>query len=287
MKSIALNNSQITELTQILNELKYALNRAYDDDKLNEILIGILKNEGIEVLKDKKKLGKAIGDSAVKLKDKSIRFAKNKVSKFRSNGVRNELDDDYDRLVEALKKLPSFVSKKSADIKTNLKSFKNDFLMKSKDEKVELIASVLLGVIIFYGSSGGADLEGGIPDQDLLLGIGWHRHILSHSLFIGFIVEYIMRVGVSVIEKLYLYLPENHHVFWDHSRKFIVGNKNVAIGAMWLGIGAHLIQDSGITGVGMKPYVGVPFEMTMGQHQSLFIANGVASGLIGASQLKK
>jgi hypothetical protein len=137
----------------------------------------------------------------------------------------------------------------------------------------------IMGILIFFASAGGEDLEGGIPDSDLKLGVGLHRHFLSHSIIMGFFVEMSMRSGIEILNKSYINLPKEHHKFWDITNGYINKHKGVAIGAMWAGIGAHLLKDSGIFGYGVKPYVGIPIELPIEAHQSLFAANGAASAV--------
>lgn len=155
----------------------------------------------------------------------------------------------------------------------------NNFIKKTEEERIELISVGIMSILIFFATAGGEDFEGGIPDTDLTLGIGFHRHFLSHSIIMGFIVEFMMRSGIEVINKSYQNLPENHHSFWDTTNRYINKNKGIAIGAMWAGISAHLLKDSGFLGHGVKPYVGIPVELSMNTHQNLFAANATASAI--------
>ena len=56
---------------------------------------------------------------------------------------------------------------------------------------------------------------------------------------------------------------------------------------MWAGISAHLIKDSGILGHGFKPYNGLPIELSVTTHQSLFAANGAASAVFAYNDIKE
>ena len=163
-------------------------------------------------------------------------------------------------------------------------AFKNNFLDKTKDEKIEILSVGLMGLLIFFASAGGEDFEGGIPDLDLNVGIGCHRHIVSHSIITGFMIEFLMRSGIEILDKSYENLPNGHHKFWDSASDYIHKHKGFAIGAMWAGISVHLLKDSGIFGHGMKPYNGIPFELSTDTHQGLFAANGTASAIFSASK---
>ncbi|MBL7471365.1 hypothetical protein [Robertkochia sediminum] len=100
------------------------------------------------------------------------------------------------------------------------------------------------------------------------------------------IVEFVMRSGIGLIQQTYDHLPEEHHPFWDKAYYYINKHKGIAIGAMWAGLSAHLLKDSGIFGHGVKPYTGIPFEMSMETHQGVFAANGIASSLFTLSKNK-
>ena len=78
-----------------------------------------------------------------------------------------------------------------------------------------------------------------------------------------------------------------HHKFWDFSNNYINKNKGIAIGAMWAGISAHLLKDSGLFGHGVKPYNGLPVELSMDAHENLFAANGTASAMFSFDSTEK
>ena len=103
----------------------------------------------------------------------------------------------------------------------------------------------------------------------------------------GFIVEFLMRTGIEIMNKSYKNLPNKHHSFWDKANDYINKHKGVAIGAMWAGIGAHLLKDSGVFGYGVKPYTGFPIELSKATHQSLFAANGTASAIFAYNDMKE
>ena len=142
-----------------------------------------------------------------------------------------------------------------------------------------------IGLMIFFASAGGFDLEGGLPDQDLKFGIGKHRHIFSHSVILGFGAEFVMRYVMLFLSIIYTKLPSSHHEIWDKMHEFIQKNKNLAIGAMWMGIGAHLLKDAGLFADKIKPYAGLPGSHSMSFHKGLFATNAAVAETIGVKSI--
>ena len=163
------------------------------------------------------KLFKSIG----KYSGKAYSFTKNKIKNYKNNGLENELKKDIDYSKNLFYNSPDKIKTFGIGIKDKAISLNDNFIKKTRDEKIELISVGLMGLLIFYASAGGEDFEGGIPDSDLNLGIGFHRHFISHSIIMGFIVEFLMRSGIEIINKSYKNLPETHHTFWDKSNDYI------------------------------------------------------------------
>lgn len=285
--TIILDKSLENELNQILNELIYSLKKTYSDDDLIQMSLTIFKESTIETLNSKKD----IATSTLKTIDKYfgivLKSTKNKFQKYKDNGFQNELCKDYCTVKSQVFVAPDKIISLSKSIKDKISEANTNFFRKSKEEKIEIIAVTLMGVLIFYASAGGEDFEGGIPDSDLKFGIGTHRNIFSHSILIGFMVEFLMRSGTKIMDKSYKNLPDEHHVFWDKTNHYINKHKGVAIGAMWAGIGAHLLKDASIFSTSTKPYTGVPFEMSMGGHQSLFMANATAAEIFAFNEINR
>ena len=161
------------------------------------------------------------------------------------------------------------------------------FLRLSRLSPAELrdeVVPFVVGLIVCYAASGGIDLEGGLPDTDLELGIGMHRNIFSHSVLIGFTTEGALRFGVEVLSGLHEKLPAERHHAWDNVQRLIKSCEHTAITGLWAGICFHFIKDAGLLSHATKPYTGLPGEHCMAFHQGLFGANGAASGVLGASQ---
>ncbi|MBA4316769.1 MAG: hypothetical protein C0412_00055 [Flavobacterium sp.] len=154
------------------------------------------------------------------------------------------------------------------------------FLKLNREEQIEVVVVTILTVAIFFAVSGGTDLEGGVIDLDLAIGgLGHHRSIFTHSIFIGLSMEFVGRFTINTLEKVKNRMPIDRHQIWDKVFGYIDKHKEKAVAAMWLGISAHLLKDSGIFGDGVTSYKNLPFSMPMEGHQGMFAANGVASGL--------
>jgi len=284
---IILSSKQKFIIEQILDELKFALKKTYSEEDLFKLSYRILKESGKQTFNSKKEALSNLVDTVGTYSSKACDVSKEKYSKYCKNGFESEFKKDLEFTAKTVRNSPEKVSSFALRVKDKSLGFKNEFLLKSKEEKIEIIAAYTIGVLIYFASAGGIDHEGGLPDSDLNLGVGFHRHILSHSIVLGFVVEFTMRSGIELFNATHKNLPDFHHSFWDKSNSFINEHKGKAVGFMWLGIGTHLIKDAGVFGYGVKAYTGLPFEMSMAGHQGLFMANGVASAMASYSELKK
>ncbi|MCZ2845126.1 MAG: hypothetical protein O2U61_01290 [Candidatus Bathyarchaeota archaeon] len=278
-QTLVLSRKQETVLEQIYSELLYSLKKTWTEEKIFDLSCDILKDCSQQTFVSKKDKTVNFFKATGRVSNKAFNATKNKFNRYRYIGFKSEFDADSKLLKASLESTPGKIRNFGNKTKIQFQKFNDEFLKKSRDEKIEIMASGLMGVLIFYASAGGDDFEGGIPDLDLEMGIGYHRNIVSHSIISGFIIEFLMRAGVEIINKSHKNLPELHHSFWDRSHKFINSNKNIAVGSMWAGISVHLIQDAGLMHARTKPYTGIPLEMSMDAHQGLFTANGTASAI--------
>lgn len=286
-QTLIITKTQESQLEQILKELIFSLKKTISEEDLLSLSYLIIKESGKQTYNSKKDTAVNLFKSVGEFSGKAFKSTKNKVKSYEKNGISNELIKDLRLTSEFIKKSPSKLIQVGYNIKTKTIDLNNNFIKKTRDEKIEIISVGVMGVLIFFASAGGEDLEGGIPDSDLNLGVGVHRHFVSHSLIMGFVVEFLMRSGIEILNKSHKNLPIEHHSFWDKSNNYINKHKGVAIGAMWAGISAHLLKDSGVFGHGVKPYVGLPFEMSMEAHQGLSAANGAASAIFAYKDIHK
>jgi hypothetical protein len=152
----------------------------------------------------------------------------------------------------------------------------------SGERQAEEVAAWVLTLGLAYAIAGGQDVEGGLPDTDIaVLGIGAHRSVLSHSVLLGLGAEFAMRFSAEALLRMHPRLPAGHHEFWDRSADFLQRNRGLAVGAIWAGIGMHLLKDASVFAPATKPVVGLPFPAPMGIHQAFLAANGVVASVVG------
>lgn len=245
---------------KLISDLKYALK-----DLTSEELFDILKQTSMESVKATYETKKNA------IKKTSILIKKN-YNRYRANGLVKSIKYDAQRINDFLMNLPEIVQ-----------SVYNNFLKLQREEQIEVVIVTIITVAIFFTAAGGADLEGGIPDSDIAIaGIDSHRSIITHSIFIGLGIEFTGRFSLLTLEKIKNRMPIDRHPIWEIIYSYIDKHKEKAIAAMWLGIGAHLLKDSGLFGGGVTPYKDLPVSLPIESHQGLFAANGAASGLFGA-----
>lgn len=268
---LALNIHKEGNLNQLLFELNYALKSLSEED-LTKLFISLIKESFKDTYNNKKQV-------AISMKEFSIK----KINEYKNKGIINAAKDD-------LIKVKDFVSNLPLQLKESINAFKK----LSKDEKAEVILSLILALIIFFAAAGGSDLEGGIPDLDIKLGgIGMHRSIWFHSIIAGLTFELLLRIAYKIFLVIIGHLPAEHHLLWDKVKEFIEKNQNLTIAALWFGIAAHFIKDAGLlAGLYMqtgnfKSYADFPASMNMQYHKAIMNANGLASALIGANNFKK
>lgn len=141
-------------------------------------------------------------------------------------------------------------------------------------------ATHLLGAVIgFYCGSGG-DGDGGIPDLDLLGGIGAHRSIFTHSIIAGAFVETAVMSLVDLTQVVHARLPAEHSKFWDTLlRHTEIGSSTFVSGAS-IGIATHLGVDTLLDG--FTPYKDLPIALPQFAHEALMGFNGGIEGAHGA-----
>jgi len=138
-------------------------------------------------------------------------------------------------------------------------------------------APEVFGLVIgFYAGSGGLDGDGGVPDLDLLAGIGAHRSIFTHSIFAGAIIETALLSLTDLSDTVHKHFPETHDPLWDTLAAAKVRVARALIQGTSAGIGYHLMVDATIQPAAYKDW---PFEMQLKSHQALLAANAVAETL--------
>ncbi len=146
-------------------------------------------------------------------------------------------------------------------------------------------APAVLGAVLgFSAGSGGLDANGGIPDLDLLAGIGAHRSPITHTIIAGIVVEGLILATADLAAEIHERLPVDHDPLWDSLAT--IGrplSENLAIGTS-AGLAWHLLADAFVQ---PGTYHDLPIDMPMEAHQAMFAANGAAEGMHAARQTEK
>ena len=146
-------------------------------------------------------------------------------------------------------------------------------------------APALIGALVGFGAgSGGLDGNGGIPDLDLVAGVGAHRSPITHTVIAGIVAEGLLLALADLAAEAHGRLPVQHDPIWDGLAK--IGRpltESLAIGTS-AGLAYHLLVDAFVQ---PGTYHGVPFHMPMEVHQTIFAANGVVEGEYAASRMSE
>ena len=139
----------------------------------------------------------------------------------------------------------------------------------------------MLGAFLgFYAGSGGIDGNGGIPDLDLLAGIGAHRSILTHSILAGIVAEGALLSIADLATQVHERLPFDHDPLWDTLAEGASPLVESLAAGTSAGIAYHLLVDAFIQ---PAPYKDLPFSMQIEGHQAAMAANGMAEGIASVS----
>lgn len=148
-------------------------------------------------------------------------------------------------------------------------------------QKKDLLISGLLWTGMVFLVGGGPDFEGGAPDLDIKMGgIGNHRSVFFHTILLAFSLEFTFRFVVNLLRCGRNYLPQRRSVIWngiDRLIKELDRNESIMISGIWVGIAIHLFKDANIFADRVKPYVGIPKELSMQSHQNIFVTNSFLS----------
>jgi hypothetical protein len=146
-------------------------------------------------------------------------------------------------------------------------------------------APALIGGLLGFGAgSGGLDGNGGIPDLDLVAGVGAHRSPITHTVIAGIVAEGLLLAFADLAAEVHERLPAHHDPIWDGLAR--IGRpltESLAIGTS-AGLAYHLLVDAFVQ---PGTYHGVPFHMPMEVHQTIFAANGVIEGEYAAQRMSE
>ncbi|MFC1777323.1 GTPase domain-containing protein [Pseudomonadota bacterium] len=189
----------------------------------------------------------------------------------------NKLGQHFSDRAKALK---SYTSEIQGTSKAIVEGFGKQLRSEPKDAANQLFFTILG----FYAGSGG-DGDGGIPDLDLMLGIGAHRSILTHSIIAGAFIETLVFSFLDLSRVLHQHLPDSHSTFWDRLIEIQQTGSEFFVTGASVGIATHLGVDTLVDG--FTPYKDLPISLPMGAHEALLGLNAVAEGTYGLKKAKE
>lgn len=140
----------------------------------------------------------------------------------------------------------------------------------------ESLPEVVGATVGFLIGSGGLDANGGLPDLDLLAGIGNHRSFLTHSIIMGAAAEAVLIALDELILLTHEYLPNDRDPLWDSLVQVYRRTSAGAKTGVAVGIAYHLAVDGTLQ---VAAYKDLPFHAPMEVHQALFEANAATETL--------
>ena len=132
---------------------------------------------------------------------------------------------------------------------------------------------MFLAVMGFNVGGGGIDGDGGIPDLDLLISIGHHRSILTHSVLPMIILEGVFFSLIGLVNLVHNNLPSKHDPLWDDIKSNNESILESFYTGMSLGLAYHLGIDGTIQGGGS--YNNLPFSMPNFGHRLIAGLNSI------------
>ncbi len=134
----------------------------------------------------------------------------------------------------------------------------------------ETLPEIIGATLGFLIGSGGLDANGGLPDLDLVTGIGNHRSFLTHSILMGAAAEAVLIALDEVVLLTHQHLPPEHDPLWDSLHRQFKRTTKMAKVGVGLGLAYHLGVDGSIQ---VAAYKDLPVSMPMEAHQALFEVN--------------
>jgi hypothetical protein len=158
---------------------------------------------------------------------------------------------------------------------TNARDFVASLTRADSREIIDLTMA-FVGSVVGFVLIGGAG-DGGLIDADIaVLGLGGHRSLWFHSIFIGIAAESSFMSFFALQRLLHGNLPDDHQPLWDRllmlSERFHAG----LIRGCWVGVTTHLAMDSHIDG--WTPYKDLPIALPSYAHHLVMDLNAAAAG---------
>jgi len=180
-------------------------------------------------------------------------------------------------LIEYIKKRGNEVADITKEATQNLVNIIKHCSMALRSKPKETAPKIAAGTLGFLFGSGGVDGDGGIPDLDLIGGIGAHRSIFTHSIIIGVIFETIIYGTLDLIKTVYKNLPEKHDHLWEEFVYQSDGLMNALSSGLSAGIAYHLSIDATLDGGGT--FKDLPIPVSDEIHKAILGANAAAEAI--------
>ena len=188
-------------------------------------------------------------------------------------------------LIEHTKKRTNDLIKCSKESLKYLKELISNFNKLIKDEPKDAAIKIFAALMGFNVGGGGIDGDGGIPDLDLMVSIGAHRSIITHSVLPTIFFEGLFLSMIGLVKIVHKNLPADHDPLWDdiknNNEKFL----KIFYNGMSAGLIYHLGFDATIDGDGT--YKNLPFSMPQYGHQVLIALNSFTELVDSISKKKK
>jgi hypothetical protein len=153
-----------------------------------------------------------------------------------------------------------------------------------RDDPASNAPIVLAAVLGCLAGSGGVDGDGGVPDLDLLFGIGAHRSVLTHSLVAGVVLEGLALAVIDLASAVHERLPFERDPLWDSlARAGGAVATGLTTGAL-AGVAYHLLVDAWLQPAALHdlPAAELPIE----GHQFVVGVSGAAEAVRTGQRLR-
>jgi hypothetical protein len=141
---------------------------------------------------------------------------------------------------------------------------------------------LVAGLLGFMVGSGGLDGDGGIPDLDLLGGIGAHRSLLTHTFIAGVITETLILSLVDLVGRVHDYLPADRDSLWVHLDQRDSRVVEALVRGVSTGLAYHFAVDATVDSGGA--YAAGKGILSPGADDALQAAMALAEGLHASSR---
>jgi len=248
---------EFTRYQQLQNELRYALNNTEKKELKQWAKRTALVFPKVTVRRAKSIVG-FIGITALG----TVAEGKN----FITASLERKL---FSHAIQRADDLSVFTLESYQNIKELSKTIKNMLIVNPKKTGIQMF----LAVMGFNVGGGGIDADGGIPDLDLLISIGHHRSILTHSVLPMIIIEGVFFSFIGLVNLVHNNLPSKHDPLWDDIKSISESVLESFYAGMSLGLAYHLGIDGTIQGGGS--YSNLPFSMSNFGHRLIAGLNSI------------